>query len=61
MAGQEIVDIPMADILWVRHRSCVVHTKNRGGGHEKVDTYKDMGSRPGKVFRPLRATHDRVH
>ena len=32
----------------------MVHTKT-GGGHEKVDTYKDMGEALGK-FQALRAT-----
>jgi DinB superfamily len=42
-----------ADILWYGIDR-VVHTKT-GGGHEKVDTYKDMGQALGK-FQALRAT-----
>src|SRR5690349_5099802 len=42
-----------ADILWYGIDR-VVHTKT-GGGHEKVDTYKDMGEALGK-FQALRAT-----
>jgi len=42
-----------ADILWYGIDR-VVHTKT-GGGHEKVDTYKDLGQALGK-FRALRAT-----
>jgi hypothetical protein len=42
-----------ADILWYGIDR-VVHTKT-GGGHEKVDTYKDIGEALGK-FQALRAT-----
>jgi hypothetical protein len=42
-----------ADIMWYGIDR-VVHTKT-GGGHEKVDTYKDMGEALGK-FQALRAT-----
>src|SRR5580698_4714053 len=42
-----------ADILWYGIDR-VVHTKT-GGGHEKVDTYKDLDVALGK-FRALRAT-----
>lgn len=42
-----------ADILWYGIDR-VVHTKT-GGGHEKVDTYKDLGEALGK-FQALRAT-----
>jgi hypothetical protein len=42
-----------ADILWYGIDR-VVHTKT-GGGHEKVDTYKDMGEALGK-YQALRAT-----
>jgi DinB superfamily len=42
-----------ADILWYGIDR-VVHTKT-GGGHEKVDTYKDLGEALGK-FQTLRAT-----
>jgi hypothetical protein len=42
-----------ADILWYGIDR-VVHTKT-GGGHEKVDTYKDMGEALGK-FQALRDT-----
>jgi hypothetical protein len=42
-----------ADILWYGIDR-VVHTKT-GGGHEKVDTYKDMAEALGK-FQALRAT-----
>ena len=42
-----------AEILWYGIDR-VVHTKT-GGGHEKVDTYKDLGEALGK-FRALRAT-----
>jgi DinB family protein len=42
-----------ADILWYGVDR-VVHTKT-GGGHEKVDTYKDLGEALGK-FQALRAT-----
>jgi hypothetical protein len=42
-----------ADILWYGIDR-VVHTKT-GGGHEKVDTYKDLGEALGK-FQVLRAT-----
>jgi len=42
-----------ADILWYGIDR-VVHTKT-GGGHEKVDTYKDMGEALGK-YQTLRAT-----
>jgi hypothetical protein len=42
-----------ADILWYGIDR-VVHTKT-GGGHEKVDTYKDLGVALGK-FQALRAT-----
>ena len=42
-----------ADILWYGIDR-VVHTKT-GGGHEKVDTYKDLGQALGK-FQELRAT-----
>ena len=42
-----------ADILWYGIDR-VVHTKT-GGGHEKVDTYKDLGEALGK-FQSLRAT-----
>ena len=42
-----------ADILWYGVDR-VVHTKT-GGGHEKVDTYKDLGQALGK-FEALRAT-----
>jgi hypothetical protein len=41
-----------ADIMWYGIDR-VVHTKT-GGGHEKVDTYKDMGEALGK-FQALRA------
>lgn len=41
-----------ADILWYGIDR-VVHTKT-GGGHEKVDTYKDLGQALGK-FQALRA------
>jgi DinB superfamily len=42
-----------ADIMWYGIDR-VVHTKT-GGGHEKVDTYKDMGDALGR-FQALRAT-----
>jgi len=42
-----------ADILWYGIDR-VVHTKT-GGGHEKVETYKDLGTALGK-FQALRAT-----
>jgi hypothetical protein len=42
-----------ADIMWYGIDR-VVHTKT-GGGHEKVETYKDMGEALGK-FQVLRAT-----
>ena len=42
-----------ADIMWYGIDR-VVHTKT-GGGHEKVDTYKDVGEAMAK-FRALRAT-----
>jgi len=42
-----------ADILWYGIDR-VVHTKT-GGGHEKVDTYKDIGEALGK-YQTLRAT-----
>src|SRR5947199_1112024 len=42
-----------ADILWYGIDR-VVHTKT-GGGHEKVDTYKDLGEALGK-FQALRVT-----
>ncbi|HUM05475.1 MAG TPA: DinB family protein [Terriglobales bacterium] len=42
-----------ADIMWYGIDR-VVHTKT-GGGHEKVDTYKDLGTALGK-FQALRAT-----
>src|SRR5690242_12045105 len=42
-----------ADILWYGIDR-VQHTKT-GGGHEKVDTYKDLGEALGK-FQTLRAT-----
>ena len=42
-----------ADIMWYGIDR-VVHTKT-GGGHEKVDTYKDMGEALGK-FQALRGT-----
>jgi hypothetical protein len=42
-----------ADILWYGIDR-VVHTKT-GGGHEKVDTYKDLGEALAK-FQALRAT-----
>src|SRR5436305_2463358 len=42
-----------ADILWY-DIDRVVHTKT-GGGHEKVDTYKDLNVALGK-FQALRAT-----
>src|SRR6201987_367996 len=42
-----------ADILWYGIDR-VVHTKT-GGGHEKVDTHKDLGQALGK-FQALRAT-----
>jgi hypothetical protein len=42
-----------ADILWYGVDR-VVHTKT-GGGHEKVDTYKDLSQALGK-FQALRAT-----
>jgi len=42
-----------ADILWYGIDR-VVHTKT-GGGHERVDTYKDLGEALGK-FQALRAT-----
>ena len=42
-----------ADILWYGIDR-VVHTKT-GGGHEKVDTYKDLGQALAK-FQALRAT-----
>jgi hypothetical protein len=42
-----------ADILWYGIDR-VVHTKT-GGGHEKVDTYKDVGEALGK-FQVLRGT-----
>ena len=42
-----------ADIMWYGIDR-VVHTKT-GGGHEKVDTYKDVGVAMGK-FQALRAT-----
>jgi hypothetical protein len=42
-----------ADILWYGVDR-VQHTKT-GGGHEKVDTYKDLGEALGK-FQALRAT-----
>ena len=42
-----------ADILWYGIDR-VVHTKT-GGGHEKVDTYKDLGEALGK-FQALRAS-----
>ncbi len=42
-----------ADIMWYGIDR-VVHTKT-GGGHEKVDTYKDLGEALGK-FQALRGT-----
>ena len=42
-----------ADIMWYGIDR-VVHTKT-GGGHEKVETYKDLGEALGK-FQALRAT-----
>jgi DinB superfamily len=42
-----------ADIMWYGIDR-VVHTKT-GGGHEKVDTYKDLGDAMGR-FQTLRAT-----
>jgi len=42
-----------ADIMWYGIDR-VVHTKT-GGGHEKVDTYKDLGEALGK-YQALRAT-----
>src|SRR5437660_11676763 len=42
-----------AEILWYGIDR-VVHTKT-GGGHEKVETYKDLGTALGK-FQALRAT-----
>jgi len=42
-----------ADVMWYGIDR-VVHTKT-GGGHEKVDTYKDLGEALGK-FQALRAT-----
>jgi hypothetical protein len=42
-----------ADIMWYGIDR-VVHTKT-GGGHEKVDTYKDLGEALGK-FQALRST-----
>jgi hypothetical protein len=42
-----------ADVMWYGVDR-VVHTKT-GGGHEKVDTYKDLGEALGK-FQALRAT-----
>jgi hypothetical protein len=42
-----------ADILWYGIDR-VVHTKT-GGGHERVETYKDLGTALGK-FQALRAT-----
>jgi len=42
-----------ADIMWYGIDR-VVHTKT-GGGHEKVETYKDLGEAMGK-FQALRAT-----
>jgi hypothetical protein len=42
-----------ADIMWYGIDR-VVHTKT-GGGHEKVDTYKDLGDALGR-FQTLRAT-----
>jgi hypothetical protein len=42
-----------ADIMWYGIDR-VVHTKT-GGGHEKVDTYKDLGEALAK-FQALRAT-----
>src|ERR1700730_10769188 len=42
-----------ADIMWYGVDR-VVHTKT-GGGHEKVDTYKDLGEALGK-FQALRGT-----
>jgi hypothetical protein len=42
-----------ADIMWYGIDR-VVHTKT-GGGHEKVDTYKDLGEAMAK-FRALRST-----
>ncbi len=42
-----------ADIMWYGIDR-VVHTKT-GGGHEKVDTYKDLGEPLGR-FQALRAT-----
>jgi len=42
-----------ADIMWYGIDR-VVHTKT-GGGHEKVDTYKDLGEALGK-FQALRVT-----
>ena len=47
-----------ADILWYGIDR-VVHTKT-GGGHEKVDTYKDLGQALGK-FQVLLRHHDRLH
>jgi hypothetical protein len=46
-------DVTDADILWYGVDR-VVHTKT-GGGHEKVETYKDLGEALGK-FQALRAT-----
>ena len=46
-------DATDADIMWYGIDR-VVHTKT-GGGHEKVDTYKDMGEALTK-FQALRAT-----
>jgi len=52
MKGKKSSDTD-ADIMWYGIDR-VVHTKT-GGGHEKVDTYKDLGEAMAK-FQALRAT-----
>jgi hypothetical protein len=52
MKGKKSADTD-ADIMWYGIDR-VVHTKT-GGGHEKVDTYKDLGVAMAK-FQALRAT-----
>ena len=47
-----------ADIMWYGIDR-VVHTKT-GGGHEKVETYKDLGEALAK-FEALRATMIDIH
>jgi len=47
-----------ADVMWYGIDR-VVHTKT-GGGHEKVDTYRDLSEALGR-FQALRSHHDRIY